>query len=115
MRHKKDIKKLSRNKSHRKALIRNMAISFFQNQKIITTSAKAKQLTRFVEKLITLAKKGTLSDYRRINQFINHPETVKKIIDLSKRFTDKNGGYTQIIKVGFRRGDGAEKVILKLL
>lgn len=115
MRHKKDIKKLSRNKSHRKALMRNMAISFFQNQKIITTSAKAKQLRRIVDRLITLAKKGTLSDYRRINQFINHPKTTKKIIDISKRFTEKKSGYTQIIKVGFRKGDSAEKVMLKLL
>ncbi|MGB9678047.1 MAG: 50S ribosomal protein L17 [Candidatus Ratteibacteria bacterium] len=115
MRHKKDIKKLGRNKSHRKALMRNMAISFFQNQKIETTKAKAKQLKRIVERLITLGKKGRLSDYRRINQFINHPKTTKKIIEISKRYIDRNGGYTQIIKIGFRRGDSGEKVILKLV
>ena len=115
MRHKKDIKKLGRNKSHRKALMRNLTISFFQNQKVITTVPKAKQLKRIVERLITLAKKGTLSDIRRINQFLNHPQTVKKIVDVSKRYSDRNGGYTQIIKVGFRRGDGAEKAIIKLL
>jgi len=115
MRHKRDVKKLSRNKSHRKALMRNMTISFFQTYKIETTTAKAKQLRRVVERLITLAKKGTLSDYRRINQFVNHPATVKRIIEVSKRFTERNGGYTQIIKIGYRRGDSAEKVILKLL
>ncbi|MCM8819020.1 MAG: 50S ribosomal protein L17 [Candidatus Omnitrophica bacterium] len=115
MRHKKDIKKLGRNKSHRKALMRNMTISFFQNQKVTTTLAKAKQLKRIVERLITIAKGGTLSDYRRINQFVNHPETTKKIIDVSKKFSDRKGGYTQIIKVGIRKGDSAEKVILKLL
>lgn len=115
MRHKKDIKKLGRNKSHRKALMRNMTISFFENQKIQTTDAKAKQLRRIVEKLITLGKNGTLADYRKINQFVNHPKTVKKIIDVSKRFTDRKGGYTQIIKVGVRKGDSAENVILKLL
>ncbi|HOK56711.1 MAG TPA: 50S ribosomal protein L17 [bacterium] len=86
MRHKKDIKKLGRNKSHRKALMRNLTISFFQNQKIVTTVPKAKQLRRIVERLITLAKKGTLADIRRINQFLNHPQTVKKIIDVSKDF-----------------------------
>ncbi|MCX7917860.1 MAG: 50S ribosomal protein L17 [bacterium] len=115
MRHRKDIKKLGRNKSHRKALMRNLTISFFTNQKVITTTAKANQLKRVVEKLITLAKKGTISDYRRINQFVNHPPTVKKIIDVSKRFSDRNGGYTQVIKIGFRKGDNAEKAIIKLL
>ncbi|MCM8772422.1 MAG: 50S ribosomal protein L17 [Candidatus Omnitrophica bacterium] len=115
MRHKRDVKKLGRNKSHRKALMRNMTISFFQNQKIITTNAKAKQLRRIVERLITLAKRGTLADYRRINQFLNHPQTVKKIIDISKKYVDRNGGYTQIYKIGFRRGDSAEKVMIKLV
>jgi large subunit ribosomal protein L17 len=115
MRHKKDVKKLSRNKSHRKALMRNMTISFFENNKIITTTAKAKQLKRVVERLITIAKKGTLSDYRRVNQFVNHPPTVKKIIEISKRYSDRNGGYTQIIKIGYRRGDSAERAILKLV
>jgi large subunit ribosomal protein L17 len=115
MRHKRDVKKLSRNKSHRKALMRNMTISFFQNNKIITTTAKAKQLKRVVERLITLAKKGTLADYRRINQFVNHKPTVKRIIETSKRYADKNGGYTQIIKIGYRRGDSAEKAIIKLI
>lgn len=115
MRHKKDIKKLGRNKSHRKALMRNMTISFFQNQKIITTVPKAKQLRRIIERLITLAKKGSLSDIRRINQFLNHPKTVKKIVDISKRYADRNSGYTEIIRVGFRKGDSAEKAIIKLL
>ncbi len=115
MRHRRDIKKLSRNKSHRKALLRNMTISFFQHNKITTTTAKAKQLRRVVERLITLAKKGTLADYRRINQFVNHPLTVKRIIEVSKRYTDRNGGYTQIIKIGYRRGDSAEKAIIKLV
>ncbi|MFN4227798.1 MAG: 50S ribosomal protein L17 [Candidatus Ratteibacteria bacterium] len=116
MRHKRDTKKkLGRNKSHRKALMRNMTISFFQNQKLITTLPKAKQLKRIIERLITLGKKGTLSDIRKINQFVNHPQTVKKIVDISKKYIDRNGGYTQIIKVGFRRGDGAEEAIIKLL
>jgi len=86
-----------------------------RQQKVITTVPKAKQLRRVVERLITLAKKGTLSDIKRINQFLNHPQTVKKIVDVSKRYSDRNGGYTQIIKVGFRKGDGAEKAIIKLL
>ena len=72
MRHKKDIRKLGRTKSHRKALIRNMLISFFQSTEIETTEAKAKELQRSVEKIITLGKKGDLASYRRINMVLNH-------------------------------------------
>ena len=75
MRHKKDIRKLGRTKSHRKALIRNMLISFFQSTEIETTEAKAKELQRSVEKIITLGKKGDLASYRRINMVLNHPSS----------------------------------------
>ena len=68
-----------------------------------------------MERLITYAKKGTLADYRRINQFVNHPPTLKRIIETSKRYSDRNGGYTQIVKIGYRKGDSAEKAILKLV
>lgn len=115
MKHKRDIRKLGRTKGHRKALIRNMAISFFQNTEIKTTEAKAKELRRTVEKLITLAKSGKLSDYRRINAIINHPPTVKKIKEIAERYKDRNGGYTQIMKLPPRRGDNAEMSIIKLV
>ena len=115
MRHKKDIRKLGRNKSHRKALMRNMAISFFQYQQIKTTEAKAKELRRIVERLTTLGKKGDLSSIRRINSFINHPPTLKRIKEIAERYNDRNGGYTQILKLSPRRGDNAEMVLIKLV
>jgi len=115
MRHKKDVKKLGRNRSHRKGLMRNMAISFFQFQQIKTTEAKAKQLRRIVERLITLGKKDDLKDIRIISSFLNHPESVKRVREIAKRYIDRNGGYTKIIKLAPRRGDGAEEVIIKLV
>jgi len=115
MRHKKDIKKLGRNKSHRKGLMRNMAISFFQFQQIKTTEPKAKQLRRIVERLITLGKKEDIKNIRMINRFLNHPESVKRVKEIAKRYVDRNGGYTKIIKLAPRKGDGAEEVIIKLV
>ncbi len=116
MRHKKDTKKkLGRNKSARKSLMRNMAISFFQYQQIQTTETKAKQLRRIVEKLITDGKKGDIVSIRRINQFLNHPKSIKRIKQIAAKYTERKGGYTQIIKIGKREGDGAEKVIIKLV
>lgn len=115
MRHKKDIKKLGRNRSHRKSLMRNMAISFFQSQQIKTTEAKAKQLRKIVERLITLGKKDDLHSIRLMNAFLNHPESVKKAREIARRYADRNGGYTKIIKLVPRKGDGAEQVIIKLV
>jgi len=115
MRHKKDIKKIGRNKSHRKSLMRNMTISFFQSNEIKTTEAKAKQLRRIVERLITLGKKQDLNSIRMIESFLNHPESIKKVRDVAKRYTEREGGYTKIIKIGQRKGDGAEQVIIKLV
>jgi len=115
MRHKKDTKKLGRNKGHRKALMRNLALSFFTHQKITTTEAKAKQLRRVVERLITLGKKGDLSSIRKINAFLNDRDITKKVKEIAERYKDREGGYTQIIKIGHRRGDGAKSVIIKLI
>ena len=115
MRHKKDIKKLSRNKSHRKGLMRNMTISFFQSNEIRTTEVKGKQLKRVVERMITLGKKQDLKSTRMLNAFLNHPESVKKVKEVAKRYYDRPGGYTKIIKLSTRRGDGAREVIIKLV
>ena len=115
MRHKKDIKKLSRNKSHRKGLMRNMTISFFQSNEIRTTEVKGKQLKRVVERMITLGKKQDLNSIRMLNAFLNHPESVKKVKEVAKRYYDRPGGYTKIIKLSTRRGDGAREVIIKLV
>jgi len=115
MRHRKDIRKLGRTKAHRKALIRNMAISFFQYGKIETTESKAKELKRTVESIISLGKKGDLASYRKINSIINHKPTLKKIKEIAERYKDRNGGYTQIIKLSSRKGDNAEQAIIKLV
>jgi large subunit ribosomal protein L17 len=115
MRHKTKIRKLSRNKSHRKALTKNMAISFFQYKKIETSEAKAKELQKTVEKLITLGKKGDLASYRRINSMLNHSPSLKKIKEVSEQYKDRNGGYTHIIKLPPRAGDNARMAIIKLV
>jgi large subunit ribosomal protein L17 len=82
-----------------------MLISFFQSTEIETTEAKAKELQRSVEKIITLGKKGDLASYRRINMVINHPSSLKKIKEIAERYKDRNGGYTKIIKLSERIGD----------
>lgn len=115
MRHGKDIRKLGRTKSHRKALTRNMAISFFQHSEIKTTEAKAKELQKTIEKIITLAKSGNVTNYRMINAIINHPPTLKKIKEIAERYKDRKGGYTRIIKMSPRKGDNAEMSIIKLV
>ncbi|MCL5674286.1 MAG: 50S ribosomal protein L17 [Candidatus Omnitrophica bacterium] len=114
MRHKRNIQKLGRNKSQRKSLIKNLAISFFQNKKITTTEARAKHLRRIVERLITIAKSQDLTSIRRINKFLNQPSTTKIVKDMGLRYRERNGGYTQIIKKGNRKGDAGETVILQL-
>ncbi|HOK79358.1 MAG TPA: 50S ribosomal protein L17 [bacterium] len=115
MRHKKDIRKLGRNKSHRKSLLRNMAISFFQNKKIMTTEAKAKQLRTVVERLITTGKKQDLASIRKVNSYLNHPATTKIVMDLGQKFKERNGGYTKIIKVDRRRGDASKMAIIQMV
>jgi len=115
MRHKKDIRKLSRNKSHRKALMRNMSISFFEHKQIKTTEAKAKELRRTVEKLITIGKKGDLASARQINTLLNHAPSISRVKEISGQYMDRNGGYTQIIKLSPRKGDSAEMVVIKLV
>jgi large subunit ribosomal protein L17 len=115
MRHKRNIKKLGRNKSQRKSLIRNLAISFFQNKKVVTTQARAKQLCRVIENLITIAKAQNLTSIRRINTILNHYQTTKIVKDLGLQYKERNGGYTQIIKKGNRKGDAGETVIIKLI
>jgi large subunit ribosomal protein L17 len=115
MRHKKKIRKLGRNKSHRKALTRNMAVSFFQYREIETTEAKAKELQKTVEKIITLGKKGDLASYRRINSLLNHSQSLKYVREVSEQYKDRNGGYTRIIKLPPRTGDNARMAIIKLV
>lgn len=115
MRHKKKIRRLGRNKSHRKSLLKNLAISFFQNRKIRTTEAKAKQLRGVVEKLITAGKKQDIASIRKINSYLNHPSSTKVVLDIAQKMKDRKGGYTRIIKVDRRRGDSSKMAIIQMV
>ncbi|MDR0820667.1 MAG: 50S ribosomal protein L17 [Endomicrobium sp.] len=108
--------KLGITSSHRKALLRNLAAALFLHEKITTTLSKAKELVSYSEKLVTKAKKADLGAVRAINGEINSKDAVKKIFDvLVPRYKERNGGYTQILKIGMRRGDNADIAIVKLV
>jgi large subunit ribosomal protein L17 len=108
--------KLGITSSHRRALLRNLAVALFLYEKITTTLSKAKELVSYSEKLVTKAKKTDLSAMRAINSEINSKDAVKKIFDvLVPRYKERSGGYTQILKAGMRRGDNANIVIVRLV
>lgn len=116
MRHHVDYRKLGRTTSHRKAMLRNIVTSLMEHERIITTLQKAKEARRLGEKLLTKAKKGTLHDRRQVLRYISRKDVVRKMFDtLAARFADRNGGYTRIIKIGPRKGDGAEMAVLELI
>ncbi|MFB3850430.1 MAG: 50S ribosomal protein L17 [Acidobacteriota bacterium] len=116
MRHNIDHRKLGRTTEHRIALLRNQAISLIKKDRIKTTVAKAKELRRFVEKLITLAKKDTLHARRIAAKDISDPEALKKLFaTIGPLNAQRPGGYTRIIKAGFRKGDNAEEAIIELV
>lgn len=108
-------RKLGRTTSGRKALLISLAIALFRHEQIITTEAKAKELRRFAEKVITRAKKGGLSSFREVNKEIKDKEIINKIFEtLVPRFKEREGGYTKIIKLGYRQGDRARVDLVKL-
>ena len=116
MRHRVGGYKLGRETSHRKALLRNLATSVIENERIITTVIKAKAVRPLVEKMITLAKQDTLHARRQAAAVLMTPESVQKLFDkIGTRFTQRNGGYTRIVKIGPRKGDGAEQAMLELV
>ena len=116
MRHLKAGFKLKRNVGARKALLRGLVTSVIQEERIITTPPKAKAAKPLVEKMITLAKRDTLHSRRMAAAFLNHPAAVQKLFDkLGARFGQRPGGYTRIVKLGWRKGDGAEQVMLELV
>ena len=116
MRHRMAGKKLGRNSSHRKAMMRNMVTSFFDHEKITTTDARAKELRKLAEKLITLGKRGTLHARRQVMEVIQDKKIVAKLFErLAPRYQDRPGGYTRIIKLGLREGDKASMVIIELV
>jgi large subunit ribosomal protein L17 len=116
MRHRKSGKKLGRNTSHRKAMMRNMVTSFFDCEKITTTDARAKELRKMAEKLITMARRGDLHSRRLVLQVVRDGKTVAKLFDvIAPRYTDRPGGYTRIIKLGHRSGDNAALSMIELV
>ena len=108
MRHKVGQRKLNRTGSHRIAMLRNMAASLIKHEQITTGVAKAKELRPYVEKLITLAKKGGLSNRRLAQSRLMDDAQLAKLFDvLATRYADRNGGYTRIIKAGYRASDAS--------
>ncbi len=116
MRHRKSGKKLGRTKSHRKAMLANVTMALFEHTSIKTTASKAKEARRTAERLITFAKRGDLHARRRVARTVNDKLLVKKLFDeIAPKYAERNGGYTRIINLGQRQGDGAEMVILELV
>ena len=116
MRHLNGIKKLGRNTSHRRALLRNMAISLFLHERIETTTMKAKVLRPYAEKLITLGKRGDLHARRLAARHVHDHEVLQKLFgDLAERFRTREGGYTRVLHTGVRRGDAAETALIELV
>ena len=109
-------KRLSRTDGHRKALLRNLATSFFKHEKIETTSTKAKEISRVVERLITQAARGDLHSRRLVAEYITEPAVVKKLVEqIAPALKDRTGGYTRITKTRVRSGDAAELSLIELV
>jgi large subunit ribosomal protein L17 len=116
MRHLKSGRQLSRNSSHRWALMRNLITALLREEKIQTTDPKAKELRRWVERVITLGKRGDLHARRQALSIVQDKAVVRKLFDtFGARFKDRPGGYTRIIKLGIRRGDAAQMALIELV
>jgi large subunit ribosomal protein L17 len=116
MRHLVKGRKLGRTTAHRTALLRNLVTSFLEKERVRTTLAKAKEARPLAEKMITLAKQGTLPSRRRALSFVRKESVVKKLFDsLAPRFSERPGGYARIVKLGPRPGDGAAMAMLELI
>ncbi len=116
MRHNAHGRKLGRTTAHRKAMFRNQLASFVLSERIRTTLHKAKELRPLAEKMITQGKRGSLHARRHVGRWIPNRSIVRKLFDeIAPRFAERPGGYTRIIKLGPRRGDGAEMAILELV
>jgi large subunit ribosomal protein L17 len=116
MRHRAKGRQRSRTSSHRRALLNNMATSLFEHGRVVTTEAKAKELRPFAEKLITLARRGDLHARRLVQRKIKDRETLSRLFsEIGPRFAARPGGYTRILKLGHREGDGADVARIELL
>jgi large subunit ribosomal protein L17 len=116
MRHRIRHRKLSRTSAHRKALFRNQLTALFTHERIITTLAKAKELRPLAERMVTLAGTGTLAARRRVLNMVPDKDVARRLFDdIAPRFTDRPGGYTRIMRLGRRHGDGAELAIIEFV
>ena len=116
MRHRAKGRQLSRTSTHKRAMLNNMASSLFEHGRVITTEAKAKELRPFAEKLITLARRGDLHARRLVERKIKSRETLSRLFsEIGPRFAARPGGYTRILKLGHRDGDGADIARIELL
>lgn len=116
MRHRNYGRKLSRNTSHRRALLRNLVTSLIQRERIETTVAKAKAARPLAEWMITLGKRGDLAARRQAAAYLLDPTAVQFLFsDLSKRYAERPGGYTRLVHAGWRKGDGADLAVLELV
>ncbi len=116
MRHKVSGRRLGRTTSHRVAMLRNMATSLFEHERIVTTVEKAKELRPVAEKMITLAKRGDLHARRQALSYIRSKAVVDKLFtEIKDKFEDRKGGYTRILRTGVRQGDAANMAIIELV
>lgn len=116
MGHQDKVKKLGRTKSHREAMLSNMAMSLFLHRVIKTTDAKAKALRPIVDRIISTAKKDTLASKRMVARTIRQKAVFKKLFDeIVPHFSDRDSGFTRVVKLGVRRGDGASMSVVELL
>jgi len=116
MRHRHGLRKLNRTSSHRLAMFRNMAVSLITHEAIKTTLPKAKELRRVVEPLITLAKEPTVANRRLAFARLRNRDAVVKLFDeIGPRYQERNGGYTRVLKMGFRQGDNAPMAFMELV
>ena len=116
MRHRHGYRKLNRTQSHRKAMFSNMAASLIIHEQIKTTLPKAKELRRITDKMISLGKKGSLHSRRQAVSYLQSERAITKLFDtLAPRYKDRPGGYTRVIKAGFRYGDSAPMAIIELV
>ena len=116
MRHRMSGRKLNRTSSHRKAMFSNMAASLLRHEQISTTLPKAKELRSIADKMITLGKRGDLHARRQAHSFLQDNEVVAKLFDsLAERYKDRPGGYTRVLKAGFRYGDAAPMAVIELV
>tara|TARA_B100000700_G_scaffold44660_2_gene46402 strand:+ start:600 stop:1034 length:435 start_codon:yes stop_codon:yes gene_type:complete len=116
MKHNITHRKLNRTSSHRKALLMNLSNALIKHEQITTTLPKAKELKPFVEKIITLGKKGDLESRRKAISILQDNKMTKKIFDvIADRYKDRKGGYTRIVKIGNRFGDNAQTAVIELI